>query len=68
MERQAGGNLDAAYPRSRNLQGRRDLAGDAGHQRSPESHWVRPAGFVFRSWRRQDLFELYRPEAPGSGV
>ena len=53
-------------PKIRNLQRGRDLAGHAGHQRGPESHWVRPAGFVFRGRRCQDLFDLAdlkRPEA-----
>ena len=32
------------------------------------AHWVRPAGFVFRGRRCQNLFEPCRSEAPGSGI
>ena len=66
MERQTGGNLGAAYPRSRNLQGRRDLASYAGHQRSAESHWVRPAGLFFAVGvvkTCSSFTDLKRPEA-----
>lgn len=47
MEWQTGWNLDTAHTGPRHFQGRRNLAGHAGHQWRTESHWVWFVGTVF---------------------